>query len=64
MEELYHIFKKIVGPKEAKHALLDSIAIAIYEIEDCGLEVTEKEISDRLEIVLKDFQEASKNNVA
>jgi hypothetical protein len=64
MEELYHIFKKIVGPKEAKHALLDSIAVALYEIEESGLEVTEETISDRLQEVLKDFQEASKNNVA
>lgn len=62
--ELYELFCKLFGKAEAKLALSDVISISIDQIEEVGLQVTEEELSQRLAIILEDYQQASKDHVA
>ena len=64
IEELYALYSKLFGPNMAKGALADAIWVVISRIEEECLTVTQEVINQRLEIIKKDFSQASKNSVA
>lgn len=64
IESLYTTIKNQFGKVQAKQTVKAVISNIIDDLEEEGLEVSEKNISDRLEEQANDFVKASKNHVA
>lgn len=64
IEQLYQTVRSKYGKTKAKNAVKAILSNILDDLEDEGLEVTEKNISSRLATKAKDFEEVSKNKVA
>ncbi len=64
IEEIYRMIKSKYGKIKAKGAVKSMLGNILDDLETEGLEVSEKNISDRLNKYVRDFEEASKADVA
>ena len=64
IEVLYKIIKAKLGRNQAKATVRALLSNILDDLEDEGLEVTEKNIADRLQEKVKDFADATKTEVA
>ena len=64
MSRYYHLISELENPKEARVALVGIINIAIYDIQDEGLELTGVELEKRISNQIQEFLEVAKKNHA
>ena len=64
IEQLYQIIKSKYGKVKAKNAVKAILSNILDDLENEGLEVSEKNISTRLGLKAKDFEDVLKNQVA
>ena len=64
IEQLYQIIKSKYGKVKAKNAVKAILSNILDDLENEGLEVSEKNISSRLELKAKDFEDVLRNQVA
>ena len=64
IEQLYQIIKSKYGKVKAKNAVKAILSNILDDLENEGLEVSEKNISTRLELKAKDFEDVLRNQVA
>ena len=55
MAELYNLFSKITGNSEARKLISGIVYNAIADIQDEGIEVTDKELERRINIQINDY---------
>lgn len=61
---LYKILSKVTGPLEAKNTIADTLFIVLDDLHTEGLPITEENINLKLQKFAKDFEEASKSDIA
>lgn len=64
IEKLYKILVAKCGKKEARSTIKAMLGTIIDDLEDAQLDVSAKNISHGLQKYLKDFEQASKSEVA
>ena len=65
MSDYYHLIEKVEDSKEARNSLSGIVKLAIYDIQNEGLDLTPEELEKRISNHINDFLEvAKKTNVA
>ena len=64
IETLYSIIQKKFGDAEARSAVMSILENILYDLQEEGFPVSEKNLSERLGKYVEDFQFASKSDVA
>ena len=65
MSDYYHLIEKVEDSKEARNSLAGIVKLAIYDIQNEGLDLTPEELEKRISNHINDFLEvAKKTNVA
>ncbi len=64
IEILYSTVSNKLGHIQARTAVLSAIGNILHDLKDENLEISEKNISEKLHKYVQDFQEATKSDVA
>lgn len=55
MAELYNLFSKISGNSDARKLISDIVYNAIADIQDEGIEITDKELEKRINVQINEY---------
>jgi hypothetical protein len=65
MSDYYHLIEQVEDSKEARNSLAGIVKLAIYDIQNEGLDLTPEELEKRISNHINDFLDvAKKTNVA